>query len=129
MIPITMGYDEIIRQDMKNNFEDTDGVLWYHDGAQDRLNTLSILGKKYYERFNYIYHPDYISLWCDNEFTEVSIQLKRVYKSSKVIIEHQHPAWQKSTYDELYVRNESYYSIDQINYNKRSKDNFNLKLK
>jgi len=128
MIPLMDGYDEIISQDMSNHFKDTDGVLWYHDGAQDRINTLSILGKKYYDRFNYIYHPDYISLWCDNEFTEVSQKLNKVYRSSQVIIEHRHPAWQKSTFDELYVRNESFYSADHITYNKRSQNNFDLNL-
>jgi hypothetical protein len=133
MIPVEDGYDEIIRQDMENNFKDTDGVLWYHDGAQNRLNTLSILGKKYYDRFNYIYHPDYVSLWCDNEFTEVSERLKRVHKSDRVIIEHQHPAWQKSNFDELYARNEMYNSIDKQTYDRRSEKNFfidfnNIKL-
>jgi hypothetical protein len=126
MIPISDGYDETIRKDMNDNFPDTDGVLWYHDGAQENLNTLCILGQKYYKRFNYIYHPSYISLWCDNEFTDVSLYLKRVYKSTKTIIEHQHPAWQKTAFDELYSRNESYYSLDQVTYNKRSSNNFDL---
>ena len=129
MIPIEKGYDEVIRQDMINNFSDTDGVLWYSDGAQNNINTLCILGKKYYDRFNYIYHPDYISLWCDNEFTDVSLKLKKCYKSDKVIIEHQHPAWQKASFDALYARNEAYYSTDQQTYEKRSKNNFDLPKK
>ena len=126
MIPVVQGYDEIIRKDMNDHFRDKDGVLWYNDGGQNNINTLSILGRKYYERFNYIYHPDYISLWCDNEFTDVSLKLNKVYRSDKIIIEHQHPAWQKTNYDALYMRNESYYGIDQETYNKRLSINFNL---
>lgn len=124
MIPVEYGYDEIIRQDMLNNFNDTDGVLWYNDGGQNNINTLSILGKKYYERFNYIYHPSYVSLWCDNEFTDVSINLNKVYKSDKIIIEHKHPAWRKTSYDNLYVRNESYFEIDRKNYLNRKENEF-----
>jgi hypothetical protein len=78
MLPIVEGYDEIIRQRMEENFPDTDGVLWFNDGFQGRnLNTLSILGKKYYDRFNYLYHPAYRSLYPDTEFTIVSQQLNK----------------------------------------------------
>jgi hypothetical protein len=129
MIPIIKGYDSIIRNDMNNNFKDTDGVLWYNDGGQNDINTLCILGKKYYERFNYIYNPEYISLWCDNEFTDVSLKLKKCYRSDKIIIEHQHPAWQKSEFDELYMRNESYFNLDKQTYERRSSNNFDLERK
>jgi hypothetical protein len=126
MIPVVQGYDYIIRKDMNDHFRDFDGVLWYNDGGQNNINTLSILGKKYYDRFGYIYHPDYISLWCDNEFTEVSKKLNKVYQSEQVIIEHQHPVYQKTNYDSLYVKNESYYNIDQQTYKRRESKNFFL---
>ena len=128
MIPIVKGYDDIIRKDMNEYFRDMDGVLWYSDGGQNNINTLCILGKKYYDRFGYIYHPSYISLWCDNEFTDVSVQLKKVYRSDKVIIEHQHPVYNKTNYDELYIRNESYFNLDKITYEKRRETNFDLDL-
>jgi hypothetical protein len=126
MIPIQNGYDEIIRTDMYNNFLDTDGVLWYNDGGQSNINTLCILGKKYYNRFGYIYHPDYISLWCDNEFTDISIILNKVYRSEQVIIEHAHPVYQKCNYDQLYLKNESFNNHDKQTYLKRKSLNFNL---
>ena len=52
MIPIVTGYDTIIKEKMSEYYPDTDGVLFFNDGYQkDRLNTLCILGKKYYDRF------------------------------------------------------------------------------
>ena len=66
-----------IRQKMIKHFPDTDGVLWFFDGWRKDLNTLCIIGRKYYERFGYIYHPDYKSFWCDAEFTEVANKLKK----------------------------------------------------
>lgn len=126
MIPIVDGYDDIIRNDMNINFPDLDGVLWYSDGARTDIDTLSILGKKYYDRFKYLYHPEYISLWCDNEFTNVFLQLKKYYKSEKVIIEHQHPVYEKCNYDDLYIRNESYFNHDKKTYEKRKLLNFDI---
>jgi hypothetical protein len=42
MIPVVSGYDQIIRNDMYENFKNTDGVLWYNDGGQTIITTLSI---------------------------------------------------------------------------------------
>ena len=51
MTPKVKGYDNIIRNKMKEFYPDTDGILWFNDGHQtNRLNTLCILGKKYYEK-------------------------------------------------------------------------------
>ena len=126
MVPVIKGYDDQIRKDMYSYFMNTDGTLWYNDGGQDKINTLSILGRKYYDRFGYIYHPSYISLWCDNEFTEVSIKLGRCQKIDKKIIEHFHPVYNKTDYDQLYIKNESYFGLDQQNYMKRAKKDFDL---
>jgi len=126
MIPVVQGYDNIIRKDMNDHFRDLDGVLWYNDGGQNRLNTLSVMGKKYFDRFGYIYHPDYISLWCDNEFTDVSLRLKKCYKSDQVIIEHQHPVYEKEKWDELGVKNESFFGLDKETYEKRAARNFDI---
>ena len=59
MVPLVNGYDTVIKEKMTLHYADTDGVLWFNDGHQEKkLNTLCILGKKYYDRFGYIYHPD-----------------------------------------------------------------------
>lgn len=125
MIPQEKGYDTIIKQTFKKFFPDTDGVLWFNDGYQgQRLNTLCILGKKYYNRFGYIYNPTYVSLWCDTEFTDVSKILNRVKYIPHVIIKHEHPVWLGEKWDELQVKNDSFNNIDQINYENRKKHNF-----
>lgn len=126
MIPKITGFDMMIRKDFKT-FPDLDGVLWYNDGhTGDSLNTLCILGRKYYDRFGYIYHPSYISLYCDNEFMEVSKLLGKVKYSSLVIIEHQHWAWGYGEMDPLYQENEKFIGEDGENFLKREKENFGL---
>lgn len=116
----TRGWDDVIRDQMVKSFPDTDGVLWFHDGFQDRICTLSILGRKYYERFNYMYHPSYKSLWCDNELTDVAKELGKLKYIPNSIIKHQHPCWGGGVkMDDLYRINESFFQIDAENYKKR----------
>lgn len=125
MIPQEKGYDTIIKQSFKKFFPDTDGVLWFNDGYQEtRLNTLCILGKKYYNRFGYIYNPTYVSLWCDTEFTDVSRILNKVKYIPHVIIKHEHPVWLNEQWDDLQIKNDSFNNIDRLNYEKRKQHNF-----
>jgi hypothetical protein len=126
MIPVCDEYDQIIRDDMLTYYKNGDGVLWYNDGNRNDLITLCIFDKKYYEKFNYIYNPEYTSLWCDNEFTDVCLFLKKCTKINKTIIEHAHPAYQKANFDKLYVKNESFFKKDEDIYNKRKIKNFDL---
>jgi hypothetical protein len=91
MIPEINGFDDIIRAEMEKNYPDRDGVLWFFDGWRRDLNTLCILGKNYYDRFGYIYHPAYKSFWCDTEFTEVANMLEKQVFIDNVIIRHLHP--------------------------------------
>jgi len=127
MLPKVKGFDTIIKNEMIKNFSDTDGVLWFNDGhKKNTLNTLCILGKKYYERFNYIYYPKYISVWCDNEFMDVANILNKQKYFDKVIIEHQHPDWGFGNRDEIHILNSKHEKHDRELYNKRKSLNFEL---
>lgn len=127
MIPQQEGYDTVIRQNFKKFFPDTDGVLWFNDGYQGKnLNTLCILGKKYYDRFGYIYHPSYVSLWCDTEFTEVSKILNKVKYIDHVIIKHEHPVWLGQEWDDLQKKNDSFNNLDMEMFTKRKEKKFDL---
>lgn len=124
MIPVKAGYDDIIMKDMAVCYPDFDGVLHYNDGKRgEALNTLCIMGKKYYDRFGYIYHPSYTSVFCDNEFTDVSRLLHKVTYIDNVIIRHY---WIEIGVDALYMRNESpdFYSKDGKNYQERKDKGF-----
>ena len=127
MVPQIKGYDNIIRDNMMFNYVDTDGILFFNDGFQgNKLNTLCILGKKYYERFNYIYHPDYKSCWSDNEFMVVGNILKRQSYIDQVIIRHEHPDWGYGKNDFVHQKNVSDFNYDLNVYNTRKNINFGL---
>jgi hypothetical protein len=127
MIPRERGYDNVIRKFFSLYFSDYDGVLHFDDGFQhDRLNTLSIVGKKYYDRFGYLYHPSYISLSADTEFDDVSRILGKRKYIEQVIIKHEHPET-GAPMDELYRKNNAFANADRRNYLQRKAMNFKLK--
>lgn len=134
MIPIQKGYDDIIRQKMQEYFPDTDGVLWFNDGYTGlKLNSLVICGSKYYQRFGYIYYPEYKSLWCDNEFMDEANKLGRQVYIDQTIIKHEHPANTpklslKPNYDKLYEKNESYFNTDRYLYYKRRNTKYDVSI-
>jgi len=91
MVPEVKGYDKLIVDRMQTHFPDTDGALWLFDGFNPDINTLSVLGRKYYDRFGYIYHPSYVTQWCDQEHTDVSKSLGKLIKIEDVVVRHVHP--------------------------------------
>ncbi len=127
MIPIVKGFDTIIKNKMLEYYPNTDGVLWFNDGYQgNKLNTLCILGKKYYDRFGYIYNPEYISVWSDNEFMDVGNILKKQIYFDEVIIQHQHPDWGFGNRDMIHTNNSVNESKDRQTYIRRKEKNFEL---
>ena len=127
MEPVIQGYDVLIKNIFINFFPDYDGVLWQNDGFQkNNLNTLCILGKKYYDRFNYIYHPSYKSLYCDTEFTMVSMKLNKAKYIDMQLILHKQYSIIKEEPDKLYLRNDNLKNIDEQNFNIRYQKNFPL---
>lgn len=120
------GWDDVIREDMKKYFPDGDGLLWYHDGSTQKvISTLSCMGKKYYDRYGYIYHPSYKSFFSDNEYTEVGQKQGKIKFIDNVIIKHQHPNWGGGVQtDDLYRENDKHWKHDQDNYNKRKSEGF-----
>jgi hypothetical protein len=119
MIPMEKGFDQIIVDLMQEHFPDTDGALHFNDGlyGQDVTITLSIMGRKLYQRFNYIYAPEYYSFWCDNEFTDAVRELKKVHYDPRVIIKHDWKGFAGS--DALYKRNSGLGRADADTYQRR----------
>jgi hypothetical protein len=123
MIPQIRGYDDIIRNEFLAAFPDRNGILWPNDGAQgDKLNTLCIFGRAFYEKQGFIYHPEYKSLFCDTELTD---QCKNEYKSicryiPYCIIRHEHPGTGfAQNMDKLYQKNQTYWNEDMYTYIRR----------
>lgn len=125
-VPIHKGYDDVIREAMARHHPDTDGVLWFNDGNRDDLNTQVIIGRRCYERFGYLYHPAYESLYCDKEFTIVGNKMKHQTYSGQVIIRHEHPDYGYDTHDQLYAWNDQRKYRDMVTFLRRQSMNFGI---
>ena len=126
MLPRAQGWDNVIRGEFEKYFPDTDGCLWFYDGHQSRICTMSIIGHKYYDRFGYLYHPDYISLWCDNEFTDIAVDMGKMGLYDKMLFFHDHHIWtrQADKNDALYKKNDAYFDQDKRTYMRRKAAGF-----
>lgn len=119
------GFDDIIRANFKKLYPDFDGCLHFDDGyTKDQLCTMIIIGRKYYQRFNYFYHPSYSSLCSDREYTEVAKKNKKIFYFPQILFVHNHPANIGGYVDNLLKYNDSFFNQDCENYNKRKKNNF-----
>lgn len=122
---IQHSFDEIIRSKFFIHYPDLDGNIYFNDGyVGERLSTMSIIGRKYYDRFNYIYHPSYHSLWCDNEYTEVAKRNQKIIYFHERLFNHNHPSNCGGFIDEQLVKTESFSEVDRQNYEKRLNNNF-----
>lgn len=120
------GWDAQLIEEMELKYPDTDGVLFHNDGyVGEKLNTMCILGRKYFERFGYIYNPEYKSLWCDNEFMDVANKLNRQTYFKDVLFKHEHPANNGDMADSLYQKNDVQFQRDKSVYLKRKQQQFN----
>jgi hypothetical protein len=125
MIPVEDRWDEKIRDEMDFHFPDLDGVLYFRDGYTP-LNTLPIMGRKYYDRFGYIYNPIYKSFFCDNEFHIVADTLKKQVCIEEVLFKHEHPANTGKGWDTLYEQNQKYWDEDKKIFEERIMKDFEL---
>jgi hypothetical protein len=123
MEPVVDGYDEEIANDMARYFPGLDGAILYDDGFQkpgDRpmpIMTLPVLGRRLYDTLGYVYHPSYVSEWCDDEMTEVVRRRGALHHAGKLIIEHR---WVGTHHaDSLHRRNSAFHDRDRANYQQR----------
>lgn len=119
MAPQVRGWDAMIVEDMVREFPGLDGLVHYTDGYRRDICTLPVMGRALYERWGYIYHPDYRSLWCDNEQTAVAKLQGRYHFNPRVLARHEHPANTRDVRDALYVRNDGFFKTDREIYFRR----------
>lgn len=131
MIPQVKWYDAVIRSHMLASFPDTDGILWFSDGLQgDKLNTLTIFGRRMYHRFGHLYDPAYISLYSDTELTDLcktTLKDKTLY-TPYCLIRHEHPVAGFGKMDALYTKNNQFWEQDLRTYISRKTYPYQLSI-
>lgn len=103
-----------------------DFVMKTNDGLQRHMITMPIFDRAYYNRFGYVYHPDYKHLCADMEFSDVAYKLKRVVRKMAFKFPHNQYSIIGQPPDEIYLRNNSTHKQGKEVYLRRKKINFGL---
>lgn len=127
MQAMVKGFDKIIVDTMVKNFPDFDGVLNLNDGfVGAQCNTIPVVGRKFYDRFGYLYNPEYSALVANLELTYVSKILKKECVVDQVLIRHNHPAWNAGSHDDIYKRSADQYDKDLQTFTQRRERGFDI---
>lgn len=103
----------------------TDYIVKTQDGIQPTLITLPIMDRTYYNRFGYIYHPDYQHMFCDQEMTAVGHMLGKVI-TLDLTFEHLHYTTGKSPKDAINCKNDNTWVQGEALFNDRLSFNFGI---
>jgi hypothetical protein len=126
---VVQGWDNVIRQRVKDTWGDSqDWFAHFDDGyVHDALATMSIMGRDYFERDGYIYHPAYKSFSCDAEAHFVAVTRGRHKYFPEILARHQHPTNTPGKNDETYIVNSKHTPHDTRIYWARLNSDFGMK--
>jgi hypothetical protein len=107
---------------------DKEYVVWLATGGNPNLMTFSCLTRKYYERYGYIFYPEYIGMYADNDFTDCALKDGVVIdcRETLPVFEHLHPAYGTAQWDKVYRwqhRSEAFDVGEQV-FKRRIESNF-----
>jgi mannosyltransferase OCH1-like enzyme len=123
---VSKNFDQTINSLMKQHFPENDGVLWFDTGENDKTDTLSICGKKYFDKFGYVYNSGYQAYYCDDEFTHVAFKLGKLVRINMKIIRHNLPNTIEMTKDVTYLKSVVFGTRDQALYKIRKNLQFDI---
>lgn len=103
----------------------SDWIAKTPDGIQKWIITLPIMDRAYYNRFGYIYHPDYLHMFCDTELTAVADLTGRKIDLNIPFV-HNHYSTGKSVKDEVSIRADKTWEQGEKLFLERAKRNFDL---
>jgi hypothetical protein len=83
------------------------------------------MDRTYYNRFGYIYYPEYRHMFCDTEMSHVGALLGRTI-TSNIVFPHRHYTTGAMKRDAVNVRNDSTWTQGEQLYIERVKTNFGI---
>ena len=86
-----VGWDSLLLSLEPKGWEDGEYVVKVEDGYVHDIFVLSILTRKRYERFGYLFYPKYPSMFNDTEFGDVALRDGVVIEANHLLFEHLHP--------------------------------------
>jgi len=81
-----------------------DIAVLVHDGNAGRIMTLPIVDRAFYASCGYVYFPEYISMYCDDDLTEHAALTGRLVDARQLRFPHRHPSISGGELDDTYRR-------------------------
>jgi hypothetical protein len=102
------------------------GILQVSDGITVKKLTIPIMNREAYAKLGYVYHPDYISLFADDDLRKTALQHGMYYNGTDIMIEHRHYSVKKANYDKTYQSENSKlaWTIGEKTFFERAKNKF-----
>lgn len=122
-------FDDEIRKAFTERFPNLDGTVHFPDDhGKENTIIVSMLGINLYKKLGYLYHPSYLSVFCDNDFTEMTKKMGCYAYINKRLFSHEHPIWGGVPWDSQYRATEApeNYQKDGETFRKRKAINFGL---
>jgi hypothetical protein len=103
----------------------TDWIAKTPDGIQNWIITLPIMDRVYYQRFGYVYYPEYRHMFCDTEMTCVADLLQRKI-TLDIPFKHNHYSTGATKKDSVSERADSTWGQGEALFIERARKNFDL---
>jgi glycosyltransferase involved in cell wall biosynthesis len=103
-----------------------DYVLRVDDGIQRWIVTAPIIDRVYYNRFGYVYNPEYQHQFVDTEFTHVAQLLGKIIRRDDILFRHLHYSKGLTPKDNVYHRSDATLTQGCRTYLRRFKESFGL---
>jgi glycosyltransferase involved in cell wall biosynthesis len=100
-------WDEALAQAMG---ERRDVAVLVHDGVEGRILTLPVVGRTLYEALGWIYHPAYVSLFCDDDLTQAAAVRGKLLDARHLVFPHRHYSTGHGVMDATYARENSHHA-------------------
>jgi hypothetical protein len=123
------GWDDIIASRMVEHWPQFDGCLHFPDGNRVDLCTYPVMGWRWYQMVGHVYHPDYKSVYADNEAHLIAVKRGKMQFCNFSVLLHEHPAFVASVpVDDTYRRNEdsAMYTRDMVTYESRREREYGM---
>lgn len=103
----------------------TDWILKTPDGIQDWIITMPIMDRAYYNRFGYVYYPEYLHMFCDTELSCVADLTARKIEAN-IPFQHNHYSTGRGQKDEVSIKADKTWDQGEKLFIERYKKNFGL---
>lgn len=119
------GWDAFILKEVEGK---TDWILKTQDGIQKYIITMPVMDRAYYNRFGYVYYPEYEHMFCDLELTCVADLTGRKL-TSNLMFPHNHYSLGKAPKDQVSIKADATWNQGEKLFIERYHKSFDLKLK